>query len=432
MTRVFFLLLLSVAAFANSLTVYNNNLAFVQEERNVTITNGVFRLENLSFDIIDSSILIHHPTLEPISYEFHNAKSFMQAMLKKNLNKEIIFIANKKEKRGKLIQIEPKVVVEDSNKSYYIIHSLDSIIFKELAKKYPKRPYLKVKVDSLTNTKTTIKLSYLMRNLSWKSSYIINLAKERLQLEAFIDINNNSEQSFQNYNFNFVAGKLHQTSNYRTLNKTILLESAPTAKIERSKLAEYYLYSLPYKESILKKTKKFFKLFTIKDIPYKSYYQTNSSFFTRYSHKLNFFRIVEFENKKTLNQPLPAGKVRLYTNGLYIGEDYINNTPQDALVKLQTGIAFDIKGEKKVLEYSENKNYKKQTIQYTITNSSQEPKAVRIREKIPRVSSKELSFKSSCKKPCSIHKIDAFNKEYRVELAAQSSYSFQVTYEILY
>ena len=58
--------------------------------------------------------------------------------------------------------------------------------------------------------------------------------------------------------------------------------------------------------------------------------------------------IIEFENKKenNLGMPLPAGKVRVYKKDEksleFVGEDMINHTPKDEMLKLKIGQAFDI------------------------------------------------------------------------------------------
>ncbi len=430
--RWVFLIVLPFFILANNITIYNNNLAFVKEEKNISVEKKVFFIDNLSFDIIDSSISLDTKDLNILSYELHKPSSFINELLKINLNKEVKFTINKTQKEGKLIAIKPQIVVEDKEKNYYIINNPTTLIFKNFITTYKKNPFLKVKVASNEDKNSTILLKYLINGLSWKSNYIINLHKKTLDLKAFIEINNHTLKSFNNYNISFLAGSLNRAYiRAPKMAKTLALESEEV-EIKPSKIDSYYLYKLPYKESIPKKSKKFFKLFEVEDIKYKAYYQTSTYFFNRYIQNLKFIKTIEFKNTNTLNEPLPQGVVRVYKKDIYLGQDYIKNSPKNSDIKIKTGIEFDLKGKKEVLEYIENKKYKKQKVKYSITNSSNEPKVVKIVEKIPTIASKEIRFQSSCKDICSIKKIDAFSKEYNILLKPNSKYNFTSTYEIFY
>ncbi len=426
------LLLLSFSAlFANSLVVYNN-LAFVQEEKNVTILDNYFYINNLSFDIIDSSIAIYPKTTKILSYEMHKPQDFVKEILKKNLHKEIKFLFNKKILAGTLLQIEPKIIVSDSNHNLYMISTSKDLIVKEPLNNYQKNPFLKVKLKPTSQKKEHITMQYLMRSISWKSNYIVTLKKSVLNLQAFIEVNNQSKKSFHNYQLSFVAGKINtlQAASRVHLDAVAMVKKRVTTIASAQKIASYYLYRLPYRITLPKTSKKFFKLFDYKDIPYRSYYKLTSYFFNRYEQNLIPKMLIEFKN--STNAPLPQGEVRVYKRGIYVGADYIYNKSKNDLIKLSLGEAFDIKIQKKILEYQENKNYKKQKVAYSITNSSNEKKELVMVEKISPIRAKEINFKSSCKVGCHLKKLDAFSREYTLTLEPNSTKKFTVSYEIFY
>ena len=72
----------------------------------------------------------------------------------------------------------------------------------------------------------------------------------------------------------------------------------------------------------------------------------------------------EFANSAAnhLGLPLPKGRVRFYrrnTNGQmeFIGENIIKHTPRDEVLRLYTGNAFDLVGERKQTSFKENARF---------------------------------------------------------------------------
>src|SRR5262249_51164192 len=71
----------------------------------------------------------------------------------------------------------------------------------------------------------------------------------------------------------------------------------------------------------------------------------------------------EFENsaKNKLGIPLPAGRVRFYRQDddgrlEFVGENRIDHTPKDELIRVYTGNAFDVVGERKSTNYNVDSN----------------------------------------------------------------------------
>ncbi|NLW32673.1 MAG: DUF4139 domain-containing protein, partial [Fibrobacter sp.] len=69
---------------------------------------------------------------------------------------------------------------------------------------------------------------------------------------------------------------------------------------------------------------------------------------------------LNFRNSKEngLKMPLPAGNVRIFTadskgRQQFIGEDHIDHTPENGMVQLKSGEAFDIIAEKKQTSFKQ-------------------------------------------------------------------------------
>jgi len=85
---------------------------------------------------------------------------------------------------------------------------------------------------------------------------------------------------------------------------------------------------------------------------------------------------IEVANKEEsgLGMPLPKGKVRVYkadTDGSlqFVGEDLIDHTPKDETVRLHIGDAFDLIGERKVMDHRQlGDRAQQEKIQFSLRN----------------------------------------------------------------
>ena len=95
------------------------------------------------------------------------------------------------------------------------------------------------------------------------------------------------------------------------------------------------------------------------------------------------------------------------------------------------GTIFDAVGSKKILEYKENKHYKKVTTKYTLKNRGKTPLAIKLCENIQRYGNKIL-YNTNCKNNCSLKEIDAFKKEFTINLEPNKKYEFTTSFEVYY
>ena len=127
----------------------------------------------------------------------------------------------------------------------------------------------------------------------------------------------------------------------------------------REQLFEYHLYSLNRPTTLQDNQTKQVALLSAVRVPVRKeyrlagqdwYYRGAQSDLGR-KHKVTVF--VEFDNKGgDLGQPLPKGIVRVYKknsrgNALFIGEDRIDHTAKNEVVRLKLGDAFDVKASRK-------------------------------------------------------------------------------------
>ncbi len=142
----------------------------------------------------------------------------------------------------------------------------------------------------------------------------------------------------------------------------------------------------------------------------------------------------EFMNSDSnhLGMPLPRGRVRFYrrdTDGRleFTGEDRIDHTPKDEKVRVFTGAAFDLTGERKrtVFRNDMGRQMMDEAFEIKVRNHKKEPAEVRVVEHLYRWFTWEISTSSM-----PYTKTDAQTIDFRAQL--QPDEEKKITYEAHY
>ena len=128
--------------------------------------------------------------------------------------------------------------------------------------------------------------------------------------------------------------------------------------------------------------------------------RTNEEFGSQSQTKVAVMR--EFKNTKAngLGIPLPKGRVRFYRSNAqqleFTGENQIDHTPADELVKIYTGDAFDLVGERKRTNFKVDTSNKwaDESFEITLRNRKKEPVNIRVVEHLYRWNNWEVREKS--------------------------------------
>jgi hypothetical protein len=386
------------------LTIYNQNLALVREERTINLLKGTNRI--LIPDIpatIDGASLHFSSLTDPFAvkvieqnYQYdlvHQAK-----LLEKYIGKEVEFIRTDNESKkdytvkGKLLatgwQPQPNYTPYGGNAPYYMAGQMIAEINGkiEIAPEgrltlpaLPEGLILKPQLEWLvTNSKEgqhKTEISYLAGQLTWSCNYValLDAHDTQIDLTGWVTIINNCGTSFKNAGLKLVAGDVNlvkEEQNAYPMAKSMRMmdEAAGAAQFQQKELFEYKLYSLQRKTDISNNETKQIELTSAKDVSAKKVfiydglssqwrywsnnysYREQGSFGQQSNNKIGVFVIFKNEEKTGLGIALPKGKVRVYKRDddgkeQFVGEDEIDHTPKDEEIKLYLGNAFDIVGE---------------------------------------------------------------------------------------
>ena len=105
---------------------------------------------------------------------------------------------------------------------------------------------------------------------------------------------------------------------------------------------------------------------------------------------------VEFDNKEAakLGMPLPKGVMRVYKkdrqgNAQFVGEDNIDHTPRNEVVRLKLGESFDVTADKKQTDFkvlprpAKGNSMFESAYEIVLKNAKKEPVTVTVQEPIP-------------------------------------------------
>lgn len=366
-----------------SVTVYNQGFGLVRETRDINVPKGnsSLRFEGVASLILPETVRVKYLGREEDfsvyeqNYEYDLISS--QKLLKKYVGKDVT-IYKTIEKNGSTVEEPVKANIISFN---------DDLILKignEISLGYPGRvtvptlpenlfssPTLVWKILNNSNEKNPVEVSYQTNGMNWTSDYILVLSNDEktTDITSWISLTNESGLRLEKATLQLVAGKVQratpQYQNYNrydlagsSMRKNAAAEAAPAFNEE--KLSEYYLYTLDQPTDIGENQKKQVKLFSADNVTVsKRLYFENLPMYSGDEKYFNNAAIrYEIKNSKDsgLGKALPAGTVRVFKadskgRQQLLGEDTIDHTPNDELLKIKVGEAFDVVANGKQLKY---------------------------------------------------------------------------------
>ncbi|GBD87941.1 hypothetical protein BMS3Abin03_01875 [bacterium BMS3Abin03] len=346
-----------------SVTVYNQNLGVIKDLRSVDIPSGrsEIRITDVAQQIDPTSVHIKLDG-EVLEQNYQYDLVSIDKILQKFVNQKIRLISESDEiVEGKLLSANGgQIVIEKPEGGLVMLPNVNKYRFSVdyLPKGLITQPTLVWEVNSNSSGKQDVELSYQTAGMNWHAEYVAVLNKDdtKLDLNAWVSVDNKSGTTYKNAKLKLVAGDINIIRNINMRSGTggmYLMEKSSVSdqQFEEKSFFEYHIYNLQRPTTIANNETKQISLFETSDVPAKKkFFYGNSS--SRWSWNQGGKRkvavIIEFENKKDygLGIPMPKGKIRVYKSDgeslEFVGEDLIDHTPRKEKVKLKIGDAFDI------------------------------------------------------------------------------------------
>ncbi len=259
-------------------------------------------------------------------------------------------------------------------------------------------------------------LSYISGGLSWSSDYNIVAPEtgDTLDLVGWVTLDNQSGKRFDHAHIKLMAGdvnKLQPQNQPMVLATTVSrmpLGGAPP-QVEEKAFEDYHLYTLPQPTTIHDRETKQVEFLRASGIQSKRLYiydgvridpnfrgyndvRQLQQYGTESNPKVWVMR--EFVNSEAnhLGVPLPMGRVLFYRRDQdgqveFTGENVIDHTPKDEIVRVYTGNAFDITGERRQTKFQSQMQpggWGDESFEIKLRNHKKEAATVRVVEHLYR------------------------------------------------
>jgi len=459
-----------------ALTIYNQNFAVVRDTVPLDLKKGVntVRFSNTTAHLEPDSVILRDPTgahaLQILEQNYRADPISQGLLLSLYEGKTIDFLVQKTEiVKGKIIRsgyVPHRSAMRRYGRSYTIrqmgyssggggqpIIEVDgrlrfglpgTPLFPALTDDSILRPTLYWLIETDQAGKFDAELCYVTGGMTWEANYNLVCPEKSdvVQFVGWITIDNQSGKKFENAKIKLMAGdvsKIQPEARYaRGAAGLALADSSMRPAVTEKTFDEYHLYTLRRKTTLRDrqmkqvefirapevKTTRFYAYDGAK-IDYRRYrgYSAqsilrNKDYGTQSNPKVWVMR--EFENTAAnhLGIPLPKGRVRFYRRGddgqlEFTGENMIDHTPKDEKVRVYTGNAFDLVGERRRTNYRIDtaRHWLDESFEIKLRNHKEEPVEIRVVEHLYRWVNWEITQKSN-----TFLKTDSQTIEFRIQV----------------
>lgn len=462
----------AVSALAQpALTVYNQGFAVVRErvpldlkagENAVTFAGATAQLEPDSVVLRDPAGKVQLRILEQ-SYRADVMSSGL--LLALNEGKELEFLVrdqNAKEYtvRGKVIRsgyspgaAATTPIIEVGGQLRFSLPG--EPLFPALAGDGILKPTLTWTIGASQAARFEAELGYITGGLSWQAAYNL-VAPERgdqLDIVGWVTVNNQSGKVFEQAAIKLMAGdvnRIQPQARFKAEQRGVaMMAMADGAPVTEKAFDEFHLYTLPRAVTLRDRETKQVEFMRATGVKAPVIYvfdgaamygvygggmMRDPGYGTQSNKKVWVMREFRNSEQNKLGLPLPKGRMRFYRQDSadgrieFTGENELDHTAKNELIRVKTGDAFDVVGERVRTNFngSNRQDFAEEDFEIKIRNRKAEPIQVRVVEHLYRWTNWSVTQKSA-----EFTKKDAQTIEFNVPLKADEErvITYRVRYE---
>ena len=426
-----------------ALTIYNQNFAVVRDRVPMRLSAGMNRIryEGATAFLEPDSVILSDPagkvqfTIREQSYRADPVSS--ASLLRVHEGKTIEFLVTRDGRTqtltGKIIRAGYSTevsmyqqagmgspIVEIDGRLYFNLPGVP--LFPPMPAGTIVKPLLEWAIESGSASAFDADLSYISNMLNWEASYnaVAQEKGDSIALTGWVTINNQSGKTFPDARIKLMAGDVQRlTPQPRATLMAGVAGGGPAGgpAVSEKTFDDYHLYTLEHPATLHQGETKQVEFLRVAEARAKTVYvydgmkvddqrfrfaqpeaiRTDSAYGSLSNPKVWVMR--EFENSKAnrLGLPLPKGRVRFHRRDAdgrleFTGEDTIRHTPAGETVRVFTGSAFDIVGDRKRTNFrvDHGRSMAEESFEIRVRNRKAEAVAILVVEHLNRASSWEI------------------------------------------
>ena len=466
---------------APTLTIYNQNFFVARERVPLDLKPGVNRVDytGVAAHLEPDSVILRDPagrSLQILEQNYRNDPISQELLLSYYEGKTIEFLVQPGQIiKGRIVRsgyIPSSSYAQGYQQPAYgqPIIEVDGVLrfglpgqplFPALSADSILKPTLSWLLQASEAGKFDAEFSYVSGGMSWQADYNLvvsdksNAKDELLDLIGWITMRNQSGKTFENARIKLLAGDVNKIQGISVSGRAYAMakaadEVAAAPVVREKSFDEFHLYTLERPATLHDEETKQVEFVSATGIHAQRLYVYDGAEIAQYGYynpeqirqdpsygtqsNPKVWVMEEFKNAATnhLGIALPKGKLRFYrrdTDGHLecIGENTIDHTPKDEMLRLYTGNAFDVVGERKRTNYrlDTNQHWMDETFEIRVRNHKKEAVSVRVVEHLYRCINWKLAEASD-----ESRKTDAQTMEFPVTIAADGEKV--ITYTVHY
>ncbi|PSL16708.1 hypothetical protein CLV44_101106 [Marinobacterium halophilum] len=350
-----------------TLTLYQQNLALVEEQRSIprldansrVVLQGVSpQMQAQTLQIAGAGTVIEQNLEQNLLslgdlLRRHSGKTVTLARFNSVTGTETLQQVRLLKAEGQQALIEN---AEGQIETLPLNHSGWRFIFPAPADGYQLKPQLSFVSEGL-NTAGSAQLRYLTNGLSWDMDYVINLDTDgtTLSLQGLATLNNQSGQAWPNAHVKLLAGKVNQPAHYpqaEGVMRAAMAMDKAGGQNAPSSVQDYHLYTIDTPLTLNDQQQKQIPLINREQIPAEIRYhqQIQVAAHQQLPPQQRKARIhLTFDAPEVMGAktPLPAGQARVFRPDpsgqmQFIGGSHLVATATGDTARLELGDAFDV------------------------------------------------------------------------------------------
>lgn len=465
-----------------TLTIYNQNFFVARETVPLDLKPGINRVDfvGTAAHIEPDSVILRDPAgraLQILEQNYRNDPISQELLLSFYEGKTIEFLVQPGQVvKGKVIRsgyVPSYSYGQNYQQPAYTqpIIEVDGVLrfglpgqplFPALSEDSTLKPKLSWLLETDKPGKSDAELSYVSGGMNWHADYNLVVSDKEngglnlVDLVGWITMQNQSGKTFENARVKLMAGDVNKLIDVGAANGVMLAaksramaEDAMAPVVREKSFDEFHLYTLQHSTTLHDQETKQVefaratgvrsqRLYIYDGVTRENIYyypgqvQQDPNYGTQSNAKV--WVMQEFKNSEAnhLGIPLPKGRLRFYrrdTDGHleFVGENQIDHTPKDETLRIYTGNAFDVAGERKRTNFhvESREHWIDESYEIHVRNHKKDTVNVRVVEHLYRCNNWKLTAQSDDSK-----KKDAQTVEFPVNIKPDGE--AVVTYTVHY
>jgi hypothetical protein len=441
------------------LTIYNQSMGLVRQVRSAELGKGLNEISvtDIPAQIIPASVYVT-PLAESggmsvleqrFDYDVVNSASLLQRYIDQTIT---LTTQNGQSVTGTLISASDDIVlltdwgVEIIRQSQIQQLSLPALALPPITK-----PTLSWLVQAEAAGTQDYRVTYLTGGITWQADYVAMLNEDdtEMDLQSWISIQNSSGASYEQAKLKLVAGEINQVQNEARFAEGAVykvMDAAASPAVAERGILDYHLYDVARPVTVGDNQTKQFEFLRADGVTVEKQYVyestpviwvglrsavTDSSYGIDQQADIQVQLQLKNDEKNGLGVPIPQGTVRIYKNdtdgsAVLVGQDTVSHTPQNEIVRLSLGNAFDLVGERVQTAFRQlGERSMEESIRVTLRNQSQEKVTIQVLEHLYRAQDAEITESSA-----DYTDVDASTVQFEVSVEPEGEET--VTYTVVY